>query len=157
MGETDYHILEMFDLLHMLRSRYADQADVYVASDNLIYYEEGNTKRFVSPDVYVVFGVPKRKRNTYLIWREGGKTPNVVFEITSRSTKKEDTGAKMALYQNVLRVSEYFLFDPTGEYLRPDQLHGYRLENDIYRPIPSWTACCTVSNWGWICGPKITN
>ena len=120
---------------------------------------QGNKKRFVSPDVYVVFGVPKRVRSTYLIWREGGKAPNIVFEITSRSTRREDTGTKMALYQNVLRVPEYFLFDPTGEYLRPHQLQGYRLENGIYHPISSLDGLLHSEQLGldmWAEGNKLT-
>jgi hypothetical protein len=56
-----------------------------------------------------------------------------VFEITSRSTRREDTGRKKDLYER-LGVAELVLFDPYGEYLRP-RLQGYRLDQGRYRPI----------------------
>ncbi len=42
-----------------------------------------------SPDVFVVFGIPKRERIYYLVWDEG-KGPDVVIELTSKSTRSED-------------------------------------------------------------------
>ena len=40
-----------------------DPADnVYVGLDLLIYYQQGNNKRRVAPDVFVAWGVPKRSR-----------------------------------------------------------------------------------------------
>src|SRR5205807_8155992 len=41
---------------------------------------------------------------------------------------------KFRLYQDTLRVKEYFLFDPLGDYLAPP-LQGYRLRQGEYRPI----------------------
>ena len=41
---------------------------------------------------------------------------------------------KLALYRDVLRVPEYFQFDPTEDYLRPP-LQGHRLERGEYVPI----------------------
>jgi hypothetical protein len=40
----------------------------------------------------------------------------------------------MALYQDTLKVREYFLFDPDGDYLDPP-LQGFRLRKGVYRPI----------------------
>jgi Uma2 family endonuclease len=40
----------------------------------------------------------------------------------------------MTLYRDVLRVPEYFLFDPRHEYLDPS-LQGYRLRRKRYVPI----------------------
>ena len=82
-------------------------------------------------DVYVVFGVPGHLRDSYKSWEEGGRLPDVVFEFTSRKTQREDTDTKLPRYQSVLRTPEYFLFDPTGDYLRP-RLQGYRLEDGRY-------------------------
>ena len=59
--------------------------------------------------------------------------PAVVFELTSRSTRREDLRTKYDLYER-LGVTEYFLFDPLGEYLRPP-CQGYRLEQGRYRPL----------------------
>ena len=51
-----------------------------------------------------------------------------------RSTRKEDTEKKYVLYRDVLKVKEYFLFDPRGDYLAPP-LQGYRLRAGRYVPI----------------------
>ena len=73
-----------------------------------------------------------RRKNAryYLIWEEG-KAPDLVIELTSKSTKREDQSKKRDLYRDVLRVPEYFLFDPTEDYLKPP-LQGFRLVGDEY-------------------------
>jgi Uma2 family endonuclease len=130
MGETDTHWEATADLTYTLKDRYRDANDVYVASDNFVYYEEGNPRAVFSPDVYVVFGVPKRLRRTYKLWVEGGHAPAVVFEVSSRKTWLEDKGNKMAVCA-MLGVREYYLYDPELDYLDPP-LQGYRLEGDQY-------------------------
>jgi len=60
--------------------------------------------------------------------------PCLVIEVTSKSTKDEDEGTKKRKYQEI-GVEELVLFDPYGEYLRPNRLKGYRLENGRYRPM----------------------
>ncbi len=96
-----------------------------------MFWEEGNPKARLSPDAYVVFGVPNHLRDSYKSWEEGGRLPDVVFEFTSRKTQREDTDTKLPRYETTLRTPEYFLFDPTGDYLRP-RLQGYRLESGRY-------------------------
>jgi hypothetical protein len=76
----------------------------------------------------------KHDRDLWLLWEEG-VPPALVFEITSRSTRREDTGRKKDLYEK-LGVSELILFDPYGEYLKP-RLQGFRLDRDgRYHPTP---------------------
>jgi len=131
LGETDLHIDLILEGKDVLRRFFEKRSDVYVAGNNFIYYVEEDPKKRVSPDLYVVFGVSPRKRNSYKTWEEGGKGPAVVFEFTSRKTKGEDSGSKRDLYESVLRIPEYFLFDPRSEWLRP-RLTGYRLINGQY-------------------------
>lgn len=135
MSETDLHGEVTWDIKAMLLHFFAHQNDVYVAGNNFLYWERGDRRKVVSPDTYVVFGVEKRLRDTYLAWREGGKLPDVVFEITSNKTKHIDTGRKFTLYEQVLRVPEYYLFDPTAAYIST-RLRGYRLQKGRYRPLP---------------------
>lgn len=135
MGETDKHVDLILDGKAALMIHFADRPDVYVAGNNFIYYEAGNPKARVSPDLYVVYGVPMRQRNPYLTWQESGRCPNVVFEFTSRATRREDTHKKFTLYEQTLRVPEYVMFDPTRDYLKPP-LKGFRLTNGVYVPIP---------------------
>ena len=123
MAETDLHWQATVDLALMLKARYRDRDDVYVASNNFVYYREGDPTSVFSPDVYVVFGVSPKLRRMYKMWEEGAP-PSVVFEITSRSTSLEDEGNKKVLCAR-LGVREYWMFDPEGEALSP-ALQGYR-------------------------------
>jgi hypothetical protein len=99
----------------------------------LVYYKPGDRLCHLAPDVFVVRGVPKHRRDYYLIWEEGHSL-DVVIELTSRSTKAEDIEDKFNLYRDRLKVREYFLFDPYAEYLDPP-LQGYRLNRGRYTPI----------------------
>ena len=119
MAETELHLMDMIDTIQMLEDHFADQPNVYVCGNLLLYYEEGNPRKHVAPDVFVAFGVPKEPpRENYLVWKEG-KAPDFVVEITSKSTRREDKKKKFGIYRDILRVSEYFLFDPTEDYLDP--------------------------------------
>ncbi len=135
MAETDYHRDVMLDLIETLRAFYAADPMVYVSGNLLLFYEEGDRRRHVSPDVFVVRGVEKRQRPNYLLWEEG-HPPRFVIELTSSSTRRADTGRKMVLYRDVLRVREYFLFDPNEDYLNPS-MQGWRLRGGNYHPIHS--------------------
>jgi hypothetical protein len=98
-----------------------------------LYFVEGDPRSVVSPDVFVVKGVPKTVRRVYKFWEEGGRGPCFVIEVTSDSTRNEDLVKKKALYER-LGVEEYMLYDPLGEYLTP-RIQGYRLVNGRYQPI----------------------
>jgi Uma2 family endonuclease len=133
MAETDWHRILMTALIQTLDGWYARDPMVYVSGNLLLFYVPGNKRRHVSPDVFVVKGVPKRRRPNYLVWGEG-KGPDIVIELTSSSTRAEDVKKKFHLYQDTLRVQEYFLFDPLGDYLEP-ALRGYRLQRGQYTAI----------------------
>ena len=109
---------------------------MYVGSNNFLYYERGNPRAVVSPDVYVVVGAEARLRDTYLLWNEA-KGPDFVLEVTSASTRRDDERRKRDVYA-ALGVSEYFLYDPRAEYLTP-ALQGFRLREGEYRALPAVT------------------
>src|SRR5262245_11477094 len=133
MAETDDHRELMVDLIETQKAHFIDEPNVYVSGNLLMYYVQGNPRRHVSPDVFVVFGVPKHNREYYLVWQEG-KSPDVVFELTSKSTRLEDQRTKLELYRDILKVKEYFLFDPHGDYLDPP-MQGFRLRGGRYTRI----------------------
>jgi Uma2 family endonuclease len=135
MGETDDHREAMVRHIELLQDYYRGQ-NVYVSGDLLVYYVQGNPRKFIVPDAFVVKGIPPGKRRTYKIWVEG-KSPDMVIETTSRKTRKKDMQEKPDLYEQ-LGVKEYFLFDPHQEYLVP-QLQGYRLTPAGYRRIEAGT------------------
>ena len=132
IGETDLHRDWMFRILELLRHRYQNQ-QVYVASDLLVYFEEGVPHRFVVPDVFVVLNCDPGRRRTFKTWEES-KIPDVVFEVTSRSSRKDDESYKPKIYDQI-GVQEYFLYDPTSDYLKPP-LKGFRRSSAGLAEIP---------------------
>src|SRR4051794_6365212 len=81
MAETDLHRQDMVDLIETIDDHFAADPNVYVTGNLLLYYEEGNPRKSVSPDVFVVRGVPKLPpRDYYLLWLEG-KPPELAIEI----------------------------------------------------------------------------
>jgi hypothetical protein len=135
MGETDVHRKEMVREIDLLERFFAGQR-VYVSGDLLLYYERGEPKKFVVPDVFVVRDLEPGDRRVYKLWVER-KPPNIIIEVTSGKTKKKDTLTKPPLYAR-LGVKEYFLLDPTRDYLDPP-LRGYRLVGDQYEPLAADT------------------
>jgi Uma2 family endonuclease len=131
MAETDFHVKLMLYLLDALHRRFREDRDVYIAGNNFVYFEEGNPSAVVSPDVYVVRGVPSHQRRIYKVWKEG-KAPDLVIELTSRSTHIEDLGNKRAIYE-ALGVKEYFIFDPEGDLDPP--FRGFRRKGGTLMPV----------------------
>ncbi|CAN2041427.1 putative restriction endonuclease domain-containing protein [Candidatus Magnetomoraceae bacterium gMMP-15] len=132
MGETGFHVRASMYLYGALSQYFIDRKDIYVAANMFLYYEKRNPRANKVPDVMVIKGVDNYERRTFKIWEENA-IPCVIFEITSKSTAIEDLMNKSKLYES-LRVSEYFLFDPLGEYLE-SALIGFRLKNNVYLPI----------------------
>jgi len=133
MAETELHRDDMIDLIQTLQDHFADEDMVCVSGNMLLFYVEGDRRKHVSPDVFVVRGVEKKRRDHYLVWKEG-RAPDLVIEITSKSTRREDQKKKWEIYRDSLRVSEYILFDPTEDYLKPP-LQGFRLVGGDYAAI----------------------
>jgi Uma2 family endonuclease len=133
MAESDITRDYMTYGVEALKLHFESRSDVYVSANSFVYYEEGNKAAVVAPDVYVVFGVRKRQRDNYKIWKEAGIVPQFVLEITSETTQDVDQETKPETYRS-LGVREYFQYDPSGDYLNPI-LQGVRLVNNQYEPI----------------------
>lgn len=116
-----------------LKLYFQDRSNVYVSGNLWLSYQQGVPDAVVAPDVFVVFGVENRQRRSYKVWEENGKTPNWVLEVTSRSTRHKDEQEKPQTYAQ-MGVTEYFQYDPTGDYLNPP-LKGRRLVGGNYQSI----------------------
>ena len=132
MAETEAHRDLMIDFILILKDYFENQEDVCVSGNMLMYYEEGNPKKVVAPDVFVAFGVEKKQRRTYRTWEEG-RTPDFVLEVASPSTFKKDIGQKKDIYASVLAVKEYYIYDPLGQIV--PSFIGYRLIDGEYKEI----------------------
>jgi Uma2 family endonuclease len=139
LGESAVHVkVTTLGLLDVILRFYDGNPNVAVHSNMFVYYVEGDPKRNVCPDLFVARNVPSTiKRRTFKVWDEG-KGPDLVIEVTSKKTRREDQKQKLELYRDVLKVREYFLFDPVEEYLKPS-LQGYRLVRGQYKPIAGVT------------------
>jgi Uma2 family endonuclease len=127
MAETDKHRKLINALIETLDTYFAAQPEVYVSGNLMCYYVEGDTSQSISPDVFVVRGAAKHERRVYKFWEE--PVPNVVLEISSKKTRKDDFGKKKELYA-WLGVQEYFIFDP--EYKLKPPLRAFRLRGADY-------------------------
>ncbi len=130
------------DLLIELISLYWSQrTDFYVGGNMFVYYSPNRLKNedVRGPDFFVVKEVDKfRVRRSWVVWEEQGRYPDIIIELVSPSTQKEDEGRKKLLYQSTFRTPEYFLYYPDRQ-----QLVGWRLVGGIYQPL-------TADERGWI-------
>lgn len=105
---------------------------VFIASDLNLYYDPNHTLWFKRPDWFAVLGIPRLYQQTelrlsYVVWQEG-IDPNVVVELLSPTTEKEDLGktlreinqppTKWEVYEKILRVPYYIIFDRYTNHLR---------------------------------------
>ncbi len=132
MAASDRHRRILFRTIEKLEAHYAQQPDVYVSGDILMYYVKGDPHQVISPDVLVSFGLEKKERLTYLVWVEG-KVPDFVMEFSSKTTYDTDLGPKKDRYAS-LGIQDYFLYDALDIYL-PTPLMGFTLVDGVYVPI----------------------
>ena len=126
MGETAIHYKFASLFFVLLESFFASRDDITIGANLMVYYDEGNAKKWLAPDVFVCFGVKNHLRRTFKTWEEG-VFPQVVFEIASDRTFENDLGGKRLEYAR-LGVEEYYLLDPEREYL-PSPLMAFHRQN----------------------------
>ncbi len=116
--ETAKHRNQMNLLISSLHVARAQRRDYFAGGNMFVYFSTEQVKKndFRGPDVFVVLDTTDRQRKCWVVWAEGGKLPNVVIELTSRTTAHVDRVEKLKLYERVWRTGEYYVFDPeTGE------------------------------------------
>jgi len=134
MAENDAQRSAIMYGIGALARHFRNRPDVYVSGDLLIYYEEGNPRASIAPDVFVVFGVEKRQRPNYKLWEER-RAPAFVLEVASPSTGRADYTTKRDDYAD-FGVGEYWRFDYSGGRYHDAPLAGDRLVQGGYEPIP---------------------
>ncbi len=133
MAETPKHQQVMIDCMDIMRSHFRGLADVYIGGNMMLYYEEGNPRKSISPDVFMVRGVSKQEFRTYKTW-EQQPTLDFVLEVASPSTYTRDFNEKMEIYAKILKVKAYCIYDPYHE-IDP-YFVGFRLVGENYEQIP---------------------
>jgi Uma2 family endonuclease len=135
MPEGDKRRRNLSYATEALKLWFEEIPDVYVSGNLFIRYEEDGAEKRVAPDIFVIFGTSKEDRVSYTVWEEEDKVPDFVLELTSKGTVTKDSKENPLIYRD-LGVKEYFQYDPSGEYLRPDSLQGVRLEDGEFGQIP---------------------
>jgi Uma2 family endonuclease len=130
--ESQRHVLQMYLLIETLRLYWSDHNVAGFVSGNMFVHfnlERALNKDFRGPDFFAVLDVPSRERKSWVVWAEG-KGPDVIIELLSDSTAALDRGEKKFVYQDKLRVPEYFWYHPfTGEWA------GFALQKNVYVPL----------------------
>ena len=131
--ETQRHKMQMDLLIEGLDSWLEQRAEGYVGGNMFIYYSQAQIKSqdFKGPDFFAVTGVPNRERKSWVVWQEE-KAPDVVIELLSESTAQYDKTEKKQVYQDKMRVSEYYWYDPWN----PEDFAGFSLNHGQYEPKP---------------------
>ena len=112
---------------------FRERADVLVAMELVVYYQRGNNKVWLQPDVQVVFGVEHcGSRGSFRVWEEG-KAPDFVLEVASPSTAEQDALHKAREYARI-GVREYWRLDPAGS-LMETPLEGYVASAGQYEQV----------------------
>jgi Uma2 family endonuclease len=139
--ESSLHYTQLALLVSGLEWLWRDRDDFFIGANLTVYYsrEQLRHRDFRGPDFFVVRQTRRHPRNSWVVWEEQGRYPDLIVELLSNSTEKVDRTTKKQLYQDRFRTPEYFWFHP--ETL---ELAGFRLLGSAYRPILG-----TERDWRW--------
>ncbi|MEO0456263.1 MAG: Uma2 family endonuclease, partial [Cyanobacteria bacterium P01_A01_bin.114] len=114
----------------------------FIGTDLNVYYDSRNPLWHKRPDWFLVLGVEPAQQQSelrwsYVIWQEG-VAPMLVVELLSPGTEAEDLGqtlrevsqppTKWQVYEQILRVPYYAVFDRYENQFRLFQLVGTRYQ-----------------------------
>lgn len=123
MAATLYHGIQINFFFDQLFRLYYSEPHILVGVDSFIYYSEGDMKKCVAPDIFVVLGAKKTPlRRSFYTWAEGA-VPDTIFEFLSDSTIHEDRDRKVQIYLDEMGAKEYFIHQPDLE--RPAEFRGW--------------------------------
>jgi Uma2 family endonuclease len=130
--ETQRHKMQMDLLIEVLYPWLEQRDNGYVGGNMFVYYSSQQLKNqdFRGPDFFAVLDVPKGERKSWVVWDEG-KAPDVIIELLSESTAQQDKTIKKLIYQNQMRIPEYFWYDPFA----PDDWQGFQLVGGFYQAL----------------------
>lgn len=130
--ESERHKAQMDLLIEALIPWLTQRNDGFVGGNMFVYYSLAQVRNqdFRGPDFFVVLGVPKGERKSWVVWEEG-KAPDVVIELLSESTATADKTEKKLIYQNQMRVPDYFWYDP----FNPNDWAGFSIQQGVYQPL----------------------
>ena len=141
--ESDWHRLAMNLLIESVYCHLAGRTDYYVGGNMFIYFSEEHARNrdFRGPDFFLVWNAPSTPMRPYwAVWKEGGRYPDIIIELSSPTTVHIDRTVKKELYRDVFRTRDYFCYDPDSQ-----KLEGWRLDQGQYvelTPSPEGRLWC---------------
>lgn len=139
--ESSLHYMQLLLLVTCLDWLWRDKNDYFIGANLTIYFsrQQLRNRDFRGPDFFLVKQTQKRPRNSWVVWEEDGKYPNLIIELLSTSTADTDRNLKKNLYQNSFHTPEYFYFSPdTLEFA------GFKLVGSEYEEIAA-----NSNGWRW--------
>jgi Uma2 family endonuclease len=139
--ESSLHYMQLLLLVTCLDWLWRDKNDYFIGANLTIYFsrQQLRSRDFRGPDFFLVKQTQKRPRNSWVVWEEDGKYPNLIIELLSTSTADTDRNLKKNLYQDRFHTPEYFYFSPdTLEFA------GFRLVGSEYEEIAA-----NANGWCW--------
>ncbi len=147
--ETLWHVLGMWLLVESVNCRLQRRRNFFAGGNMFIYYIDPKSKRrrFRGPDFFFVDGAkPAPPRPYWAVWKEDGRLPDVIIELTSPATKKQDLTSKKNTYEQAFKTHEYFCYD-----FLTKELLGWRLQKGVYVRIrpneKGWLWCEKLRLW----------
>jgi Uma2 family endonuclease len=140
----EFHEFQPQLLRETFRSPAWSEANLFIGTDINLYYESRRPLWYKRPDWFLVLGVQRSVsqadlRLSYVIWQES-VAPFLVVELLSPGTEDEDLGqtlrevekppTKWEVYERILRVPYYVVFDRYVSEFRAFKLEGLR-----YQPL----------------------
>jgi len=139
--ESSLHYMQLLLLVTCLEWLWHDRTNFFIGANLTIYFsrQQLRSRDFRGPDFFLVKQTDKCPRNSWVVWEEDGKYPDLIIELLSESTANVDRTVKKALYQDHFRTPEYFWFVPDSL-----EFEGFRLVGNQYQTIVP-----TESGWRW--------
>ena len=139
--ESSLHYMQLLLLVTCLEWLWRDRQDFFIGANLTIYFSRQQLRQrdFRGPDFFLVKGTQKYPRNSWVVWEEDGRYPDLIIELLSDSTAKVDRTVKKQVYQTQIRTPEYFWFSPeTLEFA------GFVLVGNQYQEI-----AVDARGWRW--------
>jgi Uma2 family endonuclease len=130
--ESSLHYFQLMLLVSCLEFAWRNREDFFIGANLTIYFsrQQLRNRDFRGPDFFLVKNTSKKHRNSWVVWEEDGRYPDLIIELLSDSTADIDRHLKKKLYGQMLRIPEYFYFSP-----QTLELAGFRLQGDDYQPL----------------------
>ncbi len=139
--ESNWHRIQMNLLIDSVHYHWRERRNYFVGGNMFIYFssEQVRNRDYRGPDFFVVKDVDgTQDRNSWIVWEEKGRYPNLIIELSSPSTFDIDLGPKKELYEQTFHTPEYYCYNPDDS-----QLLGWRLTASRY-------ICLEPNEQGWL-------